>query len=83
VNISPGFWHVEDADPPGGDRPYLARDLTRWRQNIRDMIVSGAHWHLVTSFNEWGEGTAVENATEWPSPSGHGVWLDALNADGA
>ena len=83
VNISPGFWHVEDADPPGGDRPDLARDLTRWRQNIRDMIVSGAHWHLVTSFNEWGEGTAVENATEWPSPSGHGVWLDALNADGA
>jgi hypothetical protein len=47
------------------------------------MIASGAHWHLVTSFNEWGEGTAVESATQWPSPSGHGVYLDALNTDGA
>jgi Calx-beta domain/Glycosyl hydrolase family 99 len=83
VNISPGFWHAEDADPPGGDRPYLARDLTRWRQNIRDMIVSGAHWQLVTSFNEWGEGTSVESASEWTSPSGHGVYLDALSTNGA
>jgi Calx-beta domain/Glycosyl hydrolase family 99/Calcineurin-like phosphoesterase len=78
VNISPGFWHVEDADPPGGDRPYLARDITRWKQNIRDMIASGAKWHLVTSFNEWGEGTSVESADEWSSPSGQGLYLDAL-----
>jgi len=83
VNISPGFWHAEDVNPPGGDRPYLARDLTRWRQNIRDMIASGAQWHLVTSFNEWGEGTAVESASEWSSPSGHGAYLDALHDDGA
>jgi len=83
VNISPGFWHAEDVDPQGGDRPYLARDLTRWRQNIRDMVASGAQWQLVTSFNEWGEGTAVENATEWSSPSGQGAYLDALHDDGA
>jgi hypothetical protein len=83
VNISPGFWHVQDADPPGGDRPYLARDLTRWKQNIRDMVVSGAHWHLVTSFNEWGEGTSIESATQWSSESGHGIYLDALNTDGS
>ena len=83
VNISPGFWHVEDAAPPGGDRPYLARDITRWKQNIRDMIASGAKWHLVTSFNEWGEGTSVESASEWSSPSGHGLYLDALHNDGA
>ncbi len=82
VNISPGFWHVEDADPPGGDRPYLARDIIRWRQNIRDMIASGAQWHLVTSFNEWGEGTSVESADQWASPSGQGVYLDALHSDG-
>jgi Calx-beta domain-containing protein/glycosyl hydrolase family 99 len=83
VNISPGFWHAQDVDPPGGDRPYLARDLTRWKQNIRDMIVSGAHWQLVTSFNEWGEGSSVESATQWSSVSGHGLYLDALHSDGA
>jgi Calx-beta domain/Glycosyl hydrolase family 99 len=83
VTISPGFRHAEDVDPPGGDCPYLARDLTRWRQNIRDMIASGAQWHLVTSFNEWGEGTAAESAREWSTPSGQGAYLDALHDDGA
>jgi hypothetical protein len=37
----------------------------------------------VTTFNEWGEGTAVESATEWASPSGYGAYLDALHNDGA
>ncbi len=83
VNISPGFWHAEDVAPPGGDRPYLARDITRWKQNIRDMVASGAKWHLVTSFNEWGEGTSVESASQWSSASGHGLYLDALHSDGA
>ena len=82
VNISPGFWHAEDADPPGGDRPYLARDVTRWKQNIRDMLASGAQWQLVTSFNEWGEGTSVESADQWSSASGQGIYLDALHSDG-
>ncbi|MDQ3870194.1 MAG: metallophosphoesterase, partial [Chloroflexota bacterium] len=82
VNISPGFWHKLDADPPGGDRPYLARDLSRWNQNIRDMVASGAPWQLVTSFNEWGEGTSVESAREWASSSGHGAYLDALHNNG-
>jgi hypothetical protein len=82
VNISPGFWHAQDADPPGGDRPYLARDITRWKQNIRDMLASGAQWQLVTSFNEWGEGTSVESAHQWSSASGQGIYLDALHSDG-
>ena len=47
------------------------------------MVASGAQWQLVTSFNEWGEGTAVESATEWSSPSGQGAYLDALHDDGA
>jgi hypothetical protein len=76
-NISPGFWRIDEA------QPRLARDLTRWRQNIRDMIASGAPWQLITSFNEWGEGTAVESATEWASPSGYATYLDALHANGA
>ena len=33
----------------------------------------------MTTYNEWGEGTAVEPATEWASPSGFGVYLDILH----
>jgi glycosyl hydrolase family 99/fibronectin type III domain protein len=75
-NISPGFWKL-------GESPRLVRDLTRWRKNIRDMIASKAPWQIVTSFSEWGEGTPVENATEWDSPSGYGDYLDALHENGA
>jgi hypothetical protein len=47
------------------------------------MVASHEPWQLVTTFNEWGEGTAVESATEWASPSGYGAYLDALHNDGA
>ena len=46
------------------------------------MVASGARWQLVTSFNEWGEGTAVESAAEWASASGWGSYLDALHDNG-
>jgi chitodextrinase len=75
-NISPGFWLANESSPR------LARDLNRWQQNVRDMVASGARWQLVTSFNEWGEGTAVENAQEWATASGYGAYLDVLNANG-
>ncbi len=75
-NISPGFWHKME----GSAR--LARDLNRWNQNIRDMIASGAPWQLITSFNEWGEGTIVESAKEWETSSGFGAYLDALHNNG-
>jgi hypothetical protein len=73
--ISPGFWMPNQPER-------LARDLTRWNQNIRNMIASGAPWQLITSFNEWGEGTSVENADEWTSSSGYGYYLDALHSNG-
>ena len=47
------------------------------------MIASGAPFQLVTTFNEWGEGTAVESAQEWASSSGYGAYLDALHDNGA
>ncbi len=75
--ISPGFDHVLEP------APRLVRDPARWRQNIRDMIASGANFQLVTTFNEWGEGTAVEDAWQWDSPSGYGAYLDALHDNGA
>lgn len=75
-SISPGF------NKPGESGPRLGRDLTRWNQNILSMVASGVPFQLVTSFNEWGEGTAVESADEWPSTSGFGQYVDALAADG-
>jgi hypothetical protein len=70
-SISPGFWQ---ADAP----ERLARSLARWEGNVRNMVSSNERWQLVTTFNEWGEGTAVESAQEWESPSGRGAYLDAL-----
>src|SRR5512142_2049205 len=74
-SISPGFW-LE------GDSVRLSRDVTRWQKNVREMVASGAEWQLVTTFSEWGEGTAVEPAQEWASSSGFGQYLDVLHSNG-
>ena len=74
--ISPGFWKK------GEENPRLVRDLSVWRQSIRDMIDSGADFQLITTFNEWGEGTSVESAVEWATSLGYGAYLDALHNDG-
>lgn len=87
TNLSPGFWHFAyEANPT---LPFLARlsDAT-WRSNIATMLANGDDWMLVTSFNEWGEGTAVEatdgNTGRGYTGSGWGsLYLDALAADGA
>lgn len=71
--ISPGFWRADEATAR------LARDPVRWQQNINDMVASNAPWQFVTTFNEWGEGTAVEGAQNWASSSGYGTYLDALH----
>ena len=70
--ISPGFWRADEA------AARLERDPARWQQNVQDTVASREPWQLVTTFDEWGEGTAVEPATEWSSPSGKGTYLDAL-----
>ena len=74
--ISPGF---DKANEPS---PRLTRDLAQWAQNVRKMVASGAPFQLVTTFNEWGEGTSVESATQWASSSGYGRYLDILRANG-
>ncbi len=70
--ISPGFYKANESTPR------LARDPARWLQDVKDMVASNAPWQLVATFNEWGEGTAVEPAGEWSSASGAGVYLDEL-----
>ncbi len=70
-NISPGFWRADEATPR------LTRDPALFAQNVRNMIASGATWQLITSFNEWGEGTGVEGTTAFGR-----TYLDILAADG-
>jgi Glycosyl hydrolase family 99 len=72
-SISPGFFFAPD------DRPRRKRSLANWRRSVRRMAASGALFQYVISFNEWGEGTAIEPAREWRSRSGYGTYLDALH----
>ena len=58
VTVSPGFFKV-------GETPRLERDPGRFARDVQRMVDSGAFWHLITSWNEWGEGTAIEPAAEW------------------
>jgi hypothetical protein len=71
--VAPGF------DERGEASPRLPRDVGRWRQNVQDMLASNAEWQLVLTFNEWREGTSVESAREWATPSGYGAYLDVLH----
>jgi hypothetical protein len=77
-SISPGFYK---ADEPASR---LARDGVRWGQNVSDMVASGEPWQLITTFNEWGEGTAVESSSEWAAcATCPGMYLNYLHRDGA
>jgi hypothetical protein len=71
--IAPGF------DERTESAPRLPRDATRWRADVEAMLASNARWQLVLSFNEWPEGTSVESAREWATPSGYGAYLDTLH----
>jgi serine/threonine-protein kinase len=74
ATICPGVWHV--------DRPVaLARDLERWRRDVRWLQATGARFQIVVSYNEWRSGTSVEGAREWTSPSGFGAYLDVLREE--
>ncbi len=73
--ISPGYWKV-------GESARLPRDINRWYTSIRNMVASKAPFQLITSFNQWDEGTAIESAKEWESASGYGAFLDALHTNG-
>lgn len=67
-SISPGF-------AKAGEPVRLPRDLVRFQADAEAMVASRARWQLVTTFNEWGEGTAVEPALEWGT-----TYLDVLAA---
>ncbi len=58
ATVSPGFWKP-------GESPRLTRDSALFSSDLEQMASSGAFWHLITTWNEWGEGTAVEPAEEF------------------
>jgi hypothetical protein len=72
-SISPGFFFAQDA------QPRRTRDLRTWVRSVRRMSRTPARFHFVISFNEWGEGTAIESAEQWASSSGYGQYLDVLH----
>lgn len=63
---SPGFWLY-------GSPVRLGRDPVRFETDVKKVAASGAFWQLITTWNEWGEGTAVEPASEWGT-----TYLDIL-----
>ncbi len=72
ASVSPGFHLVGEAER-------LPRDPAEFRRAVTQVATSGLPWQLVTTYNEWGEGTAVETAGEWATPSGHGQYVEALH----
>jgi hypothetical protein len=71
--ISPGFWLK-------GNNVRLGRSMAQWTADVRKMVAATqVKFQLITTFNEWGEGTSVESAQEWASQSGFGQYLDALH----
>jgi glycosyl hydrolase family 99 len=71
--ISPGFWKASEPSAR------LARNPAAWSTSVADMVASKAPWQLIATFNEWGEGSAVEDAVEWQTASGFGTYLDVLH----
>ena len=53
--VSPGFW-LDTANTA----PRLLRDQAEFRAAVEAMVAATATWKLITTWNEWGEGTAVE-----------------------
>jgi len=72
-SISPGFFFAPES------RPARRRSLRTWERSVRRMANANVQFQYVISFNEWGEGTAVESAVQWASPSGYGRYLDVLH----
>ena len=67
VTVSPGFWHGDDTSP------LLEHDPDRFRRDVQSMAASGAQWQLITTWNDWGQGSMLEPSTEFGT-----TYLDIL-----
>ncbi len=50
---SPGFWK-------DGESVRLPRELAEFRDALSKLVAANVTWKLIQTWNEWGEGTAVE-----------------------
>jgi hypothetical protein len=57
----------------------LARDPDRFRTDVSAMAATKAPLQLISSYNDWTHGAAVESAAPWASASGHGAYVDILH----
>jgi hypothetical protein len=73
-SISPGFWR-------SGDPALLSRDLAAFQTAVSHMVSSSATWRLTTTWNEWGEGSAVEPGVE--VTQANGATAAVVNPSGA
>jgi hypothetical protein len=74
MSLSPGFWKADEGEP------VLARlSEEEWKANVVKMVERNDQWQLITTFNEWGEGTSVESGPAWESNSGYGFYMDVLH----
>ncbi|HEU4566526.1 MAG TPA: hypothetical protein VFR99_00735 [Marmoricola sp.] len=73
VSISPGYWK---RDTTYGTAPFLARDRSRWQSDITRMLDLHPFWQLITTYNEWGEGTAIESSSGCSAPAPAGTYCD-------
>ena len=67
VNLSPGFWKANESTPR------LERNEARFRLEVEEMSKKEVDFHLITSWNEWGEGTSIEPSLEFGN-----LYLDIL-----
>ena len=79
AGLSPDSFAVSPGYAKPGDGKAVARSVETWKESVRAMAASTARFQLILTFNEWGEGTAIESADEWASPSGYGSYLDVLH----
>jgi hypothetical protein len=85
--VSPGFWLDDGSSPPS-----LPRSLREFETAVISMVNADVTWKLVETWNEWGEGTAVEpgdqvietsSGEEAPDPNGTefgNAYVDILKA---
>jgi hypothetical protein len=72
--VSPGFWK-----DTAGERVRLARNLTAFSAAVTKMVNARTTWKLVETWNEWGEGSAVEPGQQTRITAGREV----VNPNGA
>lgn len=59
VSVSPGFFKSGEVSPR------LARNITTFNTNVQTMVAAHPQFELITTWNEWGEGSSVEPASEF------------------